>query len=431
MLLLSYAGTFSLLLLRNGWHYVNKPEMKLVLDLVPAVVVIFATGLMDDLIGLKPWHKLAGQFAAAGLAFAGGVQIHMIGGASLSWLSLPLTLVWIAGCSNAFNLIDGLDGLACGIGIFATSTMALAAVINGFHPLLVATLPLLGTLLGFLRYNFNPASIFLGDCGSLLIGFLLACFGVIWSHKTTTALGMTAPLMALALPVLDVSLAIARRYLRLQPIFNPDRGHIHHMLLASGCGPRHTALIMYAACAVAALMALAQNSIDSGFGVLLILVFCALAWIGVNRLRYVEFAVVQRMLSKGELRRILNSRIRLQMLEDSLKKAQSFADCWPAIRETGRELGIVELEAKMHGETFFERLGGAEEAAWEFCLSFGESSWLRVIHAGTGYPGTVMVSFLEVIEKQLHAKPFVVGDSAGGEMRISGVPRARGVGAGA
>src|SRR6201999_2943513 len=128
------------------------------------------------------------------------------------------------------NLIDGIDGLATGVGFFATVTMALAALMQGNITLAIAVVPLAGALLGFLRYNFNPASIFLGDSGSLLVGFLLGSFGILWSQKAATILGITAPMMAMAIPLLDTGLAIVRRFLRNRPIFEGDRGHIHHRL---------------------------------------------------------------------------------------------------------------------------------------------------------------------------------------------------------
>ena len=168
------------------------------------------------------------------------------------WLGLAVTALWLVGCSNAFNLIDGVDGLAVGAGLFATVTILLGALLNGNVRLALATMPLAGALAGFLRYNFNPASVFLGDSGSLTVGFLLGCYGVLWSQKSATMLGMTAPLMALAVPLIDTGVAVARRFLRGQPIFSADARHIHHRLLARGLTPRKVALLLYGACGVAA-----------------------------------------------------------------------------------------------------------------------------------------------------------------------------------
>jgi len=336
----AYCGAFLPILLSHSAEQraALSDNLHLIAALAPAAGVVFLTGLVDDIFHLKPWQKLLGQFAAAAMAYWAGVRIENIGSFELSYLSAPLTLVWIVGCSNAFNLIDGLDGLAVGAGLCATAAMAAAALMTDNAPLLMATAPLLGGLLAFLCYNFNPASIFLGDCGSLLIGFCLGCFGVVWGQKTTTAVGMTAPLMALALPVLDAGLAIMRRYLRRQPIFSADRGHIHHKLLALGCGPRHAALILYGVCGISAALSLLQGALYRSMGSAVVLVFCVLVFIGVRRLRYVEFAVIQKMVGKGELRKIPASRIPLQVLDDALDKID---------RETGmvapERLGKEEL----------------------------------------------------------------------------------------
>src|SRR5579871_1015050 len=256
---LAYTLSFSILLIfahRDG--RIVADNMSLVWRLFPAAGIVFATGLLDDLITLTSWQKLLGNFAGAAWAYWAGVRI-VVGGHTSHWWSLPLTLLWLAACTNAFNLIDGLDGLAAGIGFLATLTILLGGLIQGNFALAVATIPLAGALIGFLRYNLNPASIFLGDCGSLLIGFLLGCFGVIWSQKSATILGMTAPLMALSIPILDVCLSVIRRFLRREPLFRADRGHIHHRLLDRGLTQRQVVVTLYAACGVAACFSVFQS----------------------------------------------------------------------------------------------------------------------------------------------------------------------------
>ena len=173
----SYVAAYVVLILSplRGGAYLEQ-ELPLVWTLMPAAGLVFATGLLDDLWGLKAPEKLAGQFAAAVLAYWAGVRIASIAGYWIAdWWSFPLTVVWLIGCANAFNLIDGVDGVAAGVGLLATLTIFTAAVLHHNTPLALATAPLAGCLLGFLRYNFNPASIFLGDSGSLLVGFLLGC----------------------------------------------------------------------------------------------------------------------------------------------------------------------------------------------------------------------------------------------------------------
>jgi UDP-GlcNAc:undecaprenyl-phosphate/decaprenyl-phosphate GlcNAc-1-phosphate transferase len=232
---------------------------------LPAAGLVFLVGLIDDLGGLKPWQKLIGQIAAALFAFWAGVRIEFLHWHELSfWISLPITVLWLVGCANAFNLIDGLDGLAAGVGLFATVTMLVAALTHNNLQLAIITAPLAGCLLGFLRYNFNPASVFLGDCGSLLIGFLLGCYGVMWSQKSATLVALTAPMMAMAIPLLDVALAIVRRFLRNQPIFGADQRHIHHRLLERGLTPRRAALFLYGICGLAAAFSLLQDLFMTG-----------------------------------------------------------------------------------------------------------------------------------------------------------------------
>src|SRR5215471_1409579 len=199
----AYLGTFVLMLFLpvgvRGLMEANRPFM---IHLLPAGALIFVVGLADDLMDLKPWQKLLGQVAASGLAYWGGVRILHIAEYSIpAWFSLPLTIFWLVVCSNAFNLIDGADGIAAGVGFFATVTMVLIGLLQHHFTLLIATIPLAGCLLAFLAYNFSPASIFLGDCGSLSIGFLLGCGAVLWGQKSATLLGMAAPLMAMAIPL--------------------------------------------------------------------------------------------------------------------------------------------------------------------------------------------------------------------------------------
>jgi UDP-GlcNAc:undecaprenyl-phosphate GlcNAc-1-phosphate transferase len=312
--------------------------------LLLAVPTVFLTGLIDDLVGLAPKSKMAGQFIAAVLAWMGGIQIHLFHGMPLDGpISLLVTVSWILVCTNAVNLIDGLDGLAAGVGLFATATMLAAALLDHNFPLVLVTVPLVGCLLGFLRYNFNPASVFLGDCGSLTIGFLLACFGALWSQKINTVLGLSAPLMAMSLPLVDTSLAIARRFLRNHPIFTGDRGHIHHRLLDRGNSPRQTAVLLYFACVIAAVLALAQQSLYRQLGVVVIVIFCLVVWAGVHYLGYMEFGFARRFFATGTLFRLIDDQIKLHVLEKSLPTARTEKEAFDQICRTCKDLGFTEV----------------------------------------------------------------------------------------
>ena len=337
----AYVGSFGLLSvvhLRGGGLVTE--YLPFTLRLLPAALLILVIGILDDLFGLKPWHKLAGEIASATLAFWAGIHVQAFAGYRFGhWLSLPLTMVWLIACTNSFNLIDGLDGLAAGVGLFATCTMLIAGLWQHNMALALATVPLAGALLGFLRYNFNPATIFLGDSGSLFVGFLLGCYGVVWSEKSATLLGITAPLMALSIPLLDTALAVARRFLRQKPIFGADRGHIHHRLLDRGFTQQKVVLLLYGCCTVGALCSLTMTQ-GNFFGPIAILFFCLITWIGIGHLGYVEFEVGGRMFIDGAFRRLLNCNIALYGFEKQLQAAESPDDCWSVIQQAAQGLWI-------------------------------------------------------------------------------------------
>ena len=339
---LAYVFSF-VLMLQLPFSYGGEVVMALpnIWNLCLAAGLVFATGLFDDLVGYFPWQKLAGQIWAAMMAYFAGVQIHLFPNHPLQmWWNLPISILWLVGCTNAFNLIDGLDGLAAGVGLFATITMVLAALANHNLQLLLVTMPLAGALIGFLRYNFNPASVFLGDCGSLLIGFLLGCYGVLWSQKSATLLGMTAPLMALSIPLLDAGLSIVRRFLRHQPIFGADHGHIHHMLLARGLTVRKAALLLYAICGVGATMSLTLDAFQNQFAGVIVVLFCISAWMGIQHLGYTEFATARQFIVKGTFRRIIDYHTRLKQFEESLLASASLPECWTQIVQGSKDLGF-------------------------------------------------------------------------------------------
>jgi len=408
---IAYVAAFGLLLaFARPVDIMVSQNLDLAWRLLPAAAAAFCTGLIDDLLGLKPWQKLAGQFAAAGLAWWAGVRILGVADHSAHWWSLPLTLAWLVGCTNAFNLIDGLDGLAAGIGLVATLTIVAEGLMHGNLPLAAATVPLAGALLGFLRYNFNPASIFMGDCGSLLIGFLLGCFGVIWSQKSATMLGMTAPLLCMVVPVLEVALSILRRFLRAQPIFDGDHGHVHHRLMAMGLRPRHVVLVLYGVCGLGAACSLIQSTTDFRFGGAAIVLFCLVVWLGVRRLGYVEFGVVHRMLASGEFRRVLRAKIRLQMFHEAVSHSRMMEDCWPVIREACRDFGFTSIQFQV-GENTFEEIFDPRasyrraEDDWTVRIDLTDGDYAVIRHPLNAPLQSMMIlPFLEEMHGQLLKK---------------------------
>jgi UDP-GlcNAc:undecaprenyl-phosphate/decaprenyl-phosphate GlcNAc-1-phosphate transferase len=351
--------------------------------LLPAILVAFATGLLDDLLGLKPWMKLLGQIIAAVLAFNAHVQINAVAGHSFAhtWWPLPLTILWLVACSNAFNLIDGLDGLAVGVGLFATATTFLSALLNGNYALALVTAPLLGALLGFLPYNFHPASIFMGDCGSIPVGFLLGCFGIIWSQKSATLLGMTAPLLALAIPLLDTTLSIARRFLRHQPIFGADRGHIHHRLLARGLTPRRVAYVFYAAAGIVAVLALLLSSATNHVAGFVLVAFCVVVCLAIQYLKYEEFHAARHMIFGGIFRRTLNANLSVSQLETAIRVANTMDECWEAFVQTSRSLGFCEASIEFGDCRLTALLAEVDSAeCWDLRVPLNHSGhvYLRV-----------------------------------------------------
>jgi len=375
------------------------------LGAVIAVGIVFFTGLLDDLLQLKPWQKLAGQVLGALVAYFSGIQIHIFQGHPLAvWMSLPINLIWLLGCTNAFNLIDGLDGLAAGAGLFATITIIIAALTEQNLGLAAATIPLAGCLLGFLRYNFNPASIFLGDCGSLSIGFFLGCCGILWSQKSATLLGMAAPLMAMAIPLLDVSLSIIRRYLRHQPIFSADRRHIHHILLDRGLTPRRVALLLYGICALAAIFSLLQNAVHNRFSGLIVILFCVAAWIGVQHLGYSEFGLASRLFFKGGFRQIIDVQFRLQEFERSLASVRTLPQCWHTIRNGCREFGFTGVRLSVQGRIFESISEKGGDGEWQLRIALPDRQYVNLYRdLGTETDPTALASFARVLESSLRA----------------------------
>jgi len=361
----------------KGGDYLGQ-GLPLVWKLMPAALLVLATGLLDDVWGLRPAEKLFGQVAAAALAYSGGVAIASVSGYAVpDWLGLPLTLLWLVACANAFNLIDGVDGLAAGVGLVATLTMFLAALLHQNLALALATFPLAGCLLGFLRYNFSPASVFLGDSGSLLVGFLLGCYGVIWSQKSATMLGMTAPLMALALPLADTGLAVVRRFLRGRPIFSADRGHVHHRLLDRGLTPRRVALLLYGACGLGAALSLLQSALYSKYTGWVLVLFLAAAWAGIHKLDYEEFGAAKRLLFGGELRKLLDAQVALINLERAIERAGSVESCWAAVQEGCREFGFTRAELHFDGKIYGRRRAGAGgQASWHVYVPLSDRDFV-------------------------------------------------------
>lgn len=211
---------------------------------------IVIVGVLDDKYSLPARVKLAGQVMAAVILVAFDVKIEWLnnpfgGYFYLEYLSIPFTVFWVISFINVVNLIDGLDGLAAGVSGIASITVILVAVHQGYFPVATLTAALAGGIIGFIHYNFNPATIFMGDTGSMFIGYMLAAISIFGAVKSAATIALIVPAIALGLPIMDTAFAILRRYSNGRPIFQPDKGHLHHRLLAMGLSQKQAVLLMY------------------------------------------------------------------------------------------------------------------------------------------------------------------------------------------
>ena len=217
-------------------------------------VIIAVMGAVDDIVSLNPWIKLLGQIVAAVVVIRCGVVFDAVSNPNplsevafieIGWLSVPLTVLWIVACTNAVNLIDGLDGLAVGVSAISSLTMLVVSLIVSDPAVSLLLAALTGACLGFMPYNLNPAKIFMGDVGSQLLGFVLSTVSILGLFKMHAIITFVVPFLALALPLADTTFAFFRRILRGQSPFHPDRGHLHHRLLDMGLSQKQAVALMY------------------------------------------------------------------------------------------------------------------------------------------------------------------------------------------
>jgi UDP-GlcNAc:undecaprenyl-phosphate GlcNAc-1-phosphate transferase len=221
--------------------------------IMAGATIIVIGGILDDKFELKPLIKLAFQLVAAVCLLAADVQIETITNPfgnlipffKIGYLYVPLSLLWIVGLTNAINLIDGLDGLAAGSALISALTILLVAILKDRFVTASLTAILSGAILGFLPYNFNPASIFMGDTGAQLLGFILAAISIEGAVKSATAIAIAVPILALGLPIFDTVFAMVRRRVNGKPMMQGDRGHLHHRLLDMGLSQRQAVMTMY------------------------------------------------------------------------------------------------------------------------------------------------------------------------------------------
>ncbi|MCH6266542.1 glycosyltransferase family 4 protein [Neobacillus citreus] len=254
---------------------IMKPENQSSFAIIISSLIIVITGFLDDIFELSARHKLIGQLAAAcTVVFLGDLQVEFInlpfgGKLQFGLLSIPITILWIVGITNAINLIDGLDGLAAGVSSIALITISGMAILQGNLYVLTVGLILLASTLGFLIYNFHPAKIFMGDTGALFLGFIISVLSLL-GFKNVTFISFVIPVIILAVPISDTFFAILRRIIQKKPLGAPDKQHLHHCMLRMGYTHQQTVLLIYAMSAFFALVAVIYSQARIGGALVLI-----------------------------------------------------------------------------------------------------------------------------------------------------------------
>lgn len=246
--------------------------------------LLIICGMIDDVKPLRPIQKLVFQVLAAVILIAFGITVKSItvpfvsgdGSAYIGYFGIPVTILWVVGITNAMNLIDGLDGLACGLCFISALTLFGVSLISGRYTAVLLTAILAGSCLGFLPFNFNPASIFMGDTGSQFLGFALAAISIQGAIKSAAAVVVAVPILALGIPIYDTLFAMIRRRINNKPIMEADRGHLHHRLLDMGLSQRQVVFIMYSVSIILGTTAVMAMMLSAKKSFALLIVVCSI-----------------------------------------------------------------------------------------------------------------------------------------------------------
>lgn len=354
-----YAPLLGLLVLQSGVGGMFLAERNLALGLFLGGILIAALGVYDDVRGAGAGKKFAVQFAVAGIMYYLGFRVTAIanpfgGPILLGVVSFPFTLLWIVGIINALNIIDGLDGLAGGVALVAVSTIFLISFHRNQPLMILFCAALAGSILGFLFYNFNPASIFMGDTGSMFLGFVLATSSIRSGQKSSTAVTVLIPIIILGFPILDTLLAMSRRAIRGRPLFRADKEHIHHRLLGLGLSHRQAVLVLYGMCILLAGVALIITyGENKGTTFLLIFGLLAIMFVFLRRLGYVRFEM-NHFLS-DQRRRNRAFRVAVRPFTERLRHAVSGDEIWEAVREAAPVFDATCVSLHLTGQSGGDR----------------------------------------------------------------------------
>jgi UDP-GlcNAc:undecaprenyl-phosphate GlcNAc-1-phosphate transferase len=367
-------------------------QMRILMGTLIGAGLLFLVGLVDDLRGLSPTAKSAAQVLATLIVYQYGLRIDGVAlgygeGVPVGMLEIPLLLLWIVGVTNAYNFIDGLHGLAAGIAIVACATIVVVALSLGNFFVLIPAVALGGALLGFLPYNFPNGRIFLGDSGSLSIGFLLAVLSIQGSVNRTGAVLVIVPILAVSIPLLDATLAILRRWLRHVPVSGADARHIHHRLLALGMTPTRTAVILWILAAGMAglglLIALTAPFVAASIAILGVVAVAVMVIYGTNVLSYHELTVAGEVLisAPSRARRVISDQIIALDLTAQFHNAQNVAEVSEILSAAALQFGFLGMELTgpdVHADRMAERVLPAHWA-WKLDYPIRTSDEARTV----------------------------------------------------
>jgi UDP-GlcNAc:undecaprenyl-phosphate/decaprenyl-phosphate GlcNAc-1-phosphate transferase len=341
----------ALLFVDSGVALIFRQQRDLILGLYLGGFAIAALGLYDDLYGAGAKLKFSVQTGVALLLYAIGFRIEI-----LSWpfgppfalgvFSVPFTILWIVGVINAMNLIDGLDGLAGGVALFAVATNFILAFSRQDVLVSLAMAALGGAILGFLIFNFNPASIFMGDTGSMFLGFVLAAVAVKTSTKSGITVAMLVPIIALGLPIMDTLVSMSRRALVGRSLFDADKDHIHHRLMSRlELSHRSAVLVLYGLCCLFALTALGLAYANGVQSAMLLVSISFVVFVLMRKLGYLDLREGKGATLIRRRNQLLRNKLR--ELVRNVHASTSLSAVWNSVRPLAEELGAARVELRI------------------------------------------------------------------------------------
>ncbi|HUR00396.1 MAG TPA: MraY family glycosyltransferase [Gemmatimonadaceae bacterium] len=375
---LLFVSTETLFISAGPW---GDESLRFLFGAIIGSAILFLVGLFDDVRGLSPAIKSLAQVGAATVAWYYGAGFESIAlgygeGIHLGVLAFPLFLVWVVGVTNAVNFIDGLNGLAGGIGVVGFTAISVAGLALGNRFVILPCVALAGALIGFLRYNYPKGRIFLGDSGSLSVGFMLAIFSLKASINAFGAVLVVLPLLAMFVPLMDGLLAIVRRWLRHVPLSGADARHIHHRLLALGISQERTALILWGLAASMALfgllLALTAPYVASSIALLGLVAATVLLIYGTNLLSYHELVVAGEVLmsAPARARRVISDQILALDLTGLISNAESSDEVATILGSAGAQFGFLAMQLSGSDIAPSERTDELAASSWAWRLDY-------------------------------------------------------------